>query len=91
MTHESGSISSSKHRGALSCTRWMAFIGRNGGETRKLRVDYVSKVSFPRGKAEGLTRQISSLGLTRKFWMDWFKISLLAEAKTTVRLGVKLW
>lgn len=39
----------------------------------------------------GLIRQITSVELTRKFQTERFKISLLGEDETTIRLGVKSW
>lgn len=43
------------------------------------------------GGQKGFVRQVTSLLLTKKFQMVWFKIKLLGEVETAVRLGTKSW
>ena len=50
------------------------------------------KVHFPLGEGRGrLIRHFTLLMLIRKFQAEWFKIALLGEDKTSLRLGTKSW
>lgn len=63
------------------------------GGTKKLGVGYFRQGYFPLvggGVGWGLM-QITSLMWIRKFQTDWFKIPLLGEAETPIKLGVKPW
>lgn len=55
------------------------------------RVDYFRQSHPPLGEegVGGVIRQIISLGLTRKFQTNCFKIPLLGEALTAIKLGIK--
>ena len=70
------------------------FYRHKDGGTRKLKESIISgKLTLPTRQEAGwdriLIKQITSLVLTRKFQFDWFKILLLGEAETAIRLGIK--
>lgn len=57
------------------------------GETRKLKAWIMSvKITIPSWEGMGLTRQIASLVITRKFQIGWFKILLKLQL---VKVGIK--
>ena len=64
---------------------------KEGGINKLKRICYVRQGTFPLGRSVGLIRQITSLVLSRKFLTDWFKILLLGEAATEIRLVIKFW
>lgn len=73
MMHESGSILSSRQKGALrDGMKWQIFIGRKGQrrEVSPAKGRWVEARSPSFGGWQGSIRQITSLVLTKGFLMD---------------------
>ena len=62
------------------------FYWQKESETRK---EQITSLFFVEWNAS--VRWIVFLLLTRKFQIDWFKITFLGEIDTAVRLGIKSW
>ena len=52
---------------------------------------FSGKVVFPSGKGQGSYHPDYFTSSIRKFQTDWFKISLLREAATALKTGIKSW
>lgn len=53
-------------------------------------MDYFRRSHLPFREAKPVKRQVTSLVLIRKFQIEGFKIALLGEAETAVRLVLSL-
>lgn len=69
------------------------FYRQKEGETRKLKEDYFRQLPClgEGGTGRWFSQADYLTGLIRKFQIDWFKILLLVQAKTLIRLDIKSW